>query len=198
MKTLKLAGFLVIFMLSANSIWAQNTHVFSLNYGFGGNIMLVNGFDKEKGFSNDGMYAVGIRYQRSFSETIALKTGIDYSRNSILVAAGSHPYLPEDGESSWDIQLLSLPIFILYQPIEYLFIEGGPIVDLQFNIWDSQPTDTQAGIGLGLGIGGIYSYKNFCFSLGPFVNYHAIIQFEPYDRDRLVEMGVKLGIGFKL
>lgn len=197
MTKVKLSGFLVIFMLSANSIWAQNKHSFSLNYGFGGNIMLVNGFNKEKGFSNNGMYAVGIRYQRNISKTIALKTGLDYSRNDVLVAAGYHPYLPEEEESSWDIQLLTLPIYINYQPLDYLFIEGGPIVDLQFNIWDSQPTDTQSGIGLGLGFGGMYSYKNFCFSLGPFVNYHAIIQFEPYDRDRLVEIGVKFDIGFE-
>ena len=195
-KKIKLAGLILIGLFSVHNIWGQNSHTLSLNYGFGGNMMLVDGFNKEKGFSNDGMYSIGIRYQKNISERIALKTGLDYSRNNVLVAAGYHPYLPEDGESSWDINLLSLPIYINYQPLDFLFIEAGPIIDLQFNIWDSQPTDTQSGIGLALGIGGIYTYKNLCFTLGPFANYHAILQFEPYDRDRLLEMGVKFGIGF--
>ena len=196
-KKLKIAGLILICMFSVHNIWGQNTNTISLNYGFGGNRMLVNGFNKEKGFSNDGMYSIEIHYQKNISEVIALKTGLSYSRNSILVAAGYHPYQPENRESSWDIKLLSLPIFINYQPLDYLFIEAGPIVDFQYEIWDSQPTDTQSGIGLGLGIGGIYAYRNFCFTLSPFANYHAMIQFEPYDRDRLVEIGLKFGIGFK-
>lgn len=194
---LRFTGLILIIILCSSNIWGQNKNIISFNYSLGGNIMLVNGFEKEKGFRNDGMYIIGIRYQRKISETVSFKTGLDYCRNNILVEAGYHPYLPEIGESSWDINILSLPLLVNYQFQNYFFVEGGPIADLQFNIWDSQPTDTQSGVGIGLGIGGIYNYKNIVFILNPFVNYHAIVQFEPYDGDRLVEMGVKFGIGYR-
>jgi hypothetical protein len=187
---------LFAFSLSVNNIWGQNNNTISINYGYGGDLMLINGFEKEEGFSNDGMFNIGVYYQHKLSKTIAFKTGLNYSKSNILVAAGYHPYWPEAGKESWDTHMLSLPLFINYQFYKYLFLEGGPMVDLQFNIWDSQPTDTQSGVGIGLGMGGIYNYKNINFTLNPFVNYHAIIQFEPYDRERLFEFGIKCGIGY--
>jgi hypothetical protein len=194
---LRLSILLLIFSLSINSIWGQKNNTISINYGFGGDLMLINGFVKEKGFSNDGMINLGVFYQHKLSKTIAFKTGLNYSKSYILVASGYDPYDPENGEESWDTHLLSLPLFVNYQFFEYLFLEGGPMVDLQFNACDCQPTDRQSGIGIGLGVGGIYNYKNISFTLTPFVNYHAIIQFMPYDRDRLVEFGLKCGIGYK-
>ncbi len=195
-ESLRISILLVAFSLSVNNIWGQNDNYISINYGYGGDLMLINGFEKEEGFSNDGMFNIGVYYQHKLSKTIAYTTGLNYSNSNILVAAGYHPYSPEAGDESWDTHLLSLPLFINYQFYKYLFLEGGPMVDLQFNIWDSQPTDTQSGVGIGLGMGGIYNYKNINFTLYPFVNYHAIIQFEPYDRDRLFEFGVKCGIGY--
>ncbi len=195
-ERLRIVLLLIVFSLSITNIWGQENNTISINYGHGGNLMLMNGFEKENGFSNDGMFCMGVFFQHKLSKPIAFKTGLNYSKSNILVAKGYHPYWPEAADESWDIHLLSLPLFINYQFSKYLFLEGGPMVDLQFNIGDSQPTDTQSGVGLGLGIGGIYNYKNISFTLNPFVNYHAIIQFEPYHRDRLFEFGVKCGIGY--
>ncbi|MFV0591955.1 MAG: hypothetical protein ACK5M7_11270 [Draconibacterium sp.] len=158
--------------------------------------MLINGFEKREGYSNNGMYSIGLHYQHNLSETLALKTGLEYRKNNIMIAAGYNPDVP-DISGSWDTDILTLPLFINYQPLKYIFIEGGPLVDLQFNIWNNQPTATQSGIGFGLGIGGIYSYKNLVFTLSPFMNYHAIIQFEPTKKERLAETGVKFGFGYR-
>ncbi len=185
-----------ILLLSSNVASAQNNNVVSINYGIGWNTMLTNSFKEKEGYSNDGMYSIGIHYQRNLSETIALKTGLEYRKNSIMIAAGYNPDAP-DVNDSWDTDILTLPVLINYQPLKYIFIEGGPLVDLQFNIWNNQPTDTQSGVGVRFGIGGIYKYKNIVFTLSPFMNYHAIIQFEPNEKERLVEMGVKLGVGYQ-
>jgi len=195
-KYLKFIGLLLILFLFANSIQGQNPHLISINYGRGWNTMLINGFEKREGYSNNGMYSIGLHYQHNLSETLALKTGLEYRKNNIMIAAGYNPDVP-DISGSWDTDILTLPLFINYQPLRYIFIEGGPLVDLQFNIWDNQPTATQSGVGFGLGIGGIYSYKNLVFTLSPFVNYHAIIQFEPTIKERLAETGVKFGFGYR-
>ena len=192
-QTIVLSGF---FLLSINSIYGQNKHVISINYGIGRNTMLINGFEKREGYSNNGMYSIGLHYQHNLSETLALKTGLEYRKNNIMIAAGYNPDVP-DISGSWDTDILTLPLFINYQPLKYIFIEGGPLVDLQFNIWNNQPTAAQTGIGFGLGVGGIYSYKNLVFTLSPFVNYHAIIQFEPTIKERLAETGVKFGFGYQ-
>lgn len=190
------ATLIFILLFSSNVASAQNNNVVSINYGFGWNTMLTNSFEEKDGYSNDRMYSIGAYYQHNLSETFALKTGLEYRKNSIKIAAGYNPDAP-DLSDSWDTDILTLPVFINYQPSKYIFIEGGPLVDFQFNIWDNQPTNTQSGVGVGVSIGGIYKYKNIVFTLSPFFNYHAIIQFEPDNKERLAEMGARFGIGYQ-
>jgi hypothetical protein len=196
MNNVKALLSILTFCVFANLTFGQNKNIITLNYGIGGNIMLINGVQKVNGFDNDGTNLIGFRYQRKINEILSFKTGLDYIRSNIMVRAGYHPYEPLAGDHSWDIRLLSLPLILNYNFKKYFFVEGGSNVDLQFGIWDNQPTDTQSGIGFNVGIGTIYNYKHLSLVLNPFLNYHSIIQFEPYDYDRLCEIGVRFGIGF--
>ncbi|MFV0267308.1 MAG: hypothetical protein ACK5HT_09255, partial [Draconibacterium sp.] len=119
-KALKTLSFLIVLSIAVSRINAQNKNVISINYGRGWNTMLVNGFEKREGYSNNGMCSIGLHYQHNLSETLALKTGLEYRKNNIMIAAGYNPDVP-DISGSWDTDILTLPLFINYQPLKYIF-----------------------------------------------------------------------------
>jgi len=45
-ESLRISILLVAFSLSVNNIWGQNDNYISINYGYGGDLMLINGFEK--------------------------------------------------------------------------------------------------------------------------------------------------------
>jgi len=194
-KNIKLIIILIIFFQGHLTFGQSYKNNISLNYGIGINQIYLNGFDKKEGFKNDGTFIIGLNYQKKISKIVYLKTGLDYIRSNVYVNKGYHPYWA-DSYGSWDINLLSFPVTINYTFLDYFFIESGIITDLQFNIWDCQPLETQSGFGITAGFGAIYHYKHFSLTLNSFMNYHSIIQFFPYDRERLCEMGIKMELAY--
>ena len=194
---------IIVFSLTASNAWCQKNNTLAINYGCGGNLVLVNAFEKREGYSNDGMFSIGISYQHKLSGTLAIKTELNYSKNNILINFDNiqlPPYLAPSSrhfdDSKSTTELLSIPLYINYQFTKLLFIEGGPIIDIYDPRFLTKSILNHIGIGAGIGVGGIYNYNNFNLTLNPFVNYHSIINFSPFNRNNLCTFGVKCSVGY--
>jgi hypothetical protein len=78
---------------------------------------------------------------------------------------------------------------------KHFFINGGSIVNFHSK---EQSFDSQYGIGFGFGVGWKYTFDNYTISINPNFKRHAFIPFEKEkNHQRLTEMGIKIGVGYK-
>ncbi|MFA5655467.1 MAG: hypothetical protein WDA37_01840, partial [Dysgonamonadaceae bacterium] len=95
-----------------------------------------------------------------------------------------------------DLSLINIPITVRVNFANYLFVNGGLLLD--FETSSSNNIDKQSGVGAVIGVGAQYEFNN---SLGLFINpyakLHALLPFpaETYPQ-RLLEWGVRVGVTY--
>lgn len=148
------------------------------------------------GYSGDGFYSFGITYLRALKSGLSFESGFEYSQNKITITSNIPPQYPRITRHE-KIGLLSLPIACRFVFLKYAFVNGGLLLDIDTNL--SGSADSQTGIGAMLGAGLKYDFKSgITVSANPCLRIHSILAFSGNgNHQRLIDSGVKLGIGYR-
>ncbi|WP_162425580.1 hypothetical protein [Pontibacter pudoricolor] len=147
-------------------------------------------------FDGDGFYGVGISYLKPLNRWLDIEAGVNYSKHTIMFTSHLH----QDGGKTFsrsNLQTVSFPVTFRANFLKYLFVNFGAVADFETN---HSMLDNQSGIGALAGIGFKYGFtpKVSAF-VNPFLQQHAIIPFRPENhQQRMLDAGVKLGVGLKL
>lgn len=182
-----------IILVSLNS-FSQDHNEFRVYYGTSDSELLRNEDLVGTGSSDVEQFSeFGFRYLRKINDHLALETGVNYAFGDLKL---SPPYMGEPVQAREEkFESISIPVYANYTLWNFLFINGGPIIDFQLS---DNTTDPQSGIGYGLGIGGKYSWNNFVVYLNPNFKRHAVIPFDKENyHQKLTEFGIQLGLGYR-
>jgi len=194
MKIKQLLSILIILFISL-PVFSQSANEFRVLYGKSDGELLR----KEK-LDGIGSYKIlnfnefGIRYLRQITKGLYLESGINYLTMKLKI--GSAPMGRPIEPSFENLKVISIPIYANYAVGKYLFVNGGPLVDFQVS---ENSIDSQSGLGYSLGFGGKYDFNKFTLFVNPNFKRHAVVPFhkEMYQQ-KLTEVGIQAGLGFKL
>lgn len=185
----------LIIVLMSLQIYSQNSNEFGLYYGL---------YDSEFFMANEvygaGSHEIlkhtgfGFKYLKHITDKLKLETGINYTKLDVEIypAPTGLPVITRFDK----MELISIPFYVNYTFLQYLFINGGPFID--FNLAETS-LDKQSGIGYGLGIGGKYEFSHFLISINPSFKKHSVIPFaKNRHHRRLIEIGIQFGISYKI
>ena len=148
-------------------------------------------------YSGRDHFTFGLNYFYPLNHTFELETGLEYSKHEVDI----HPNLPPTVDAvarSEDLSLLVIPVALRLTFLNYLFVNGGALIDLDLS--SSNPVDSQTGIGVTLGIGANYDFNcGVSISLNPYLRIHSLVPFSFDDHhQRLTESGIRFGIAYQL
>lgn len=192
MKISKLILFFLILILSSE-VFSQNNNELTIFYGFSDSSLLrkeilIGGGSKD--VSNFSEF--GIHYLKNIKGNLAIEIGLNFS--SADITNHGAPLIPPIPDSYEKFKLFSIPIYANYTFLNYLFVNGGPILDFQST---ENSFNKQSGIGYSIGFGGKYNFSHFQLFVNPNFKKHALIPFEKVNYPlRLTEFGIQFGVGY--
>lgn len=150
-------------------------------------------------YRGKSFYSFGVSYVHPIRSWLAVESGVEYSNHTITVDPMDIPNSDMDFLSyDKSVSLISIPVTARVSFLNYFFVNGGFILDL--DTASSSPIDSQTGFGILYGIGATYSLSN---GIGAFVNgYYKSHALAPLEADsnsyrwRLNEVGVRVGITY--
>lgn len=155
---------------------------------------IKRGWIGDMGHTGKGANLFELRYSRSITSVLSIETGVQYSDNKVETN-----YFP-DGEMHYmnsRVKLISVPVCGNLTFLNYFFAEAGPTFDFELHHQLGAPVQNQGGIGLALGAGGKYTWKNATVFVNPFMQRHLLVSLgseEPFER--LWQSGLKFGVGY--
>ena len=176
--------------------FAQLKSEFGISFGSGScDLMSFAKTVGGAGYSGDEYYSFGISYIRPVRSWLSLETGLEYSINKITISSNLPPQYPKVTRNE-KIGLLTVPVAYRLIFLKYAFLNGGLLFDVDPRL--SSSVSSQTGIGALLGVGLKYDFHSgISVWANPNIRVHRIISFTTDGSDqRLIESGVKIGIGY--
>lgn len=192
MKKTRVILIIAITILTINS-YSQNSNELRIYYGTSYAEFLENqGYLGGGGYELKNINQFGVKYLRQLSTDFYIETGVNYSKSDVKITPS---FTGEPVQSRYEkLEIVSVPIFANFTFWNYLFINGGPILDFQTS---DNSTDSQSGIGYSLGIGGKYNFDKLLIFVNPNFKRHSVIPFEKEKHHlKLTELGVQFGVGY--
>ena len=193
MKITKLFLTLLISIITIQS-YSQNSNEFRIYYGFS-DTELKRDADLDGGGSQyaENSKEFGIKYLRQLKNNLSIEFCVNFLKSDLILNGA--PMIPQIPTRYEKLEMISIPIYANYTLWKYLFVNAGPILDLQTS---ENSIDSQSGIGYSIGFGGKYDFNNFLIYVNPNFKRHAVIPFEKENyQQRLTELGIQFGIGYK-
>lgn len=153
--------------------------------------------DGAPNFSSKWSYSFGANYIHPLNSWLEIETGIEYAEHTIKVKTNLPPY-EDSTPHNTNLSLINIPMTVRANFWDYLFVNGGMLLD--FETSSSSNIDTQSGIGAILGIGAQYEFNNgLGLFINPYAKAHTLIPFssEKYHQ-RLMEAGIRIGLTYML
>ena len=160
--------------------------------------------DGGPGYSGDKFYTLGVNYLYPFTKWLDFQTGLHYAHHQITVTPNL-PYIPGDEYRNYFVSpnteylnVISIPVGVQVNFLKYLFVNGG--FSLDFDTGKSNSLEDQTGIGLQVGAGVQYEFKNkIALFINPYSKSYSVVAFSSQDeKQRLLEAGVKIGVMLRL
>jgi hypothetical protein len=192
--------FLFYLLFALFSLKAQEETTKSRNHSIGlsstfignANVIYYHKRDGGAGYEGKGFYTVALNYIYSFNRTLAVETGIEYGKYSLIIIPNIPP--PDIGIAPYPatFELLNIPVSLRTNFAKYFFVNGG--VQFDFDIINSYYDHVGMGGVLGLGFNYTFQFKLSLFA-NPYVKAHNLINFSEYRSEmHLMEVGIRLGI----
>lgn len=148
-------------------------------------------------YDSDNFLTLGVNYIHSLNKRIALETGLEYSKHKMKF---NIPFTGENVSSTKgiDMKLISVPFLARVNFGNYIFANGGMLLD--FDISKVNAVDKQTGMGAMLGIGAKYDFNSGLSAyINPYIKVHTLIPFDSKKwHQRVFETGIKLGVTYNL
>ncbi|WP_165026200.1 outer membrane beta-barrel protein [Dysgonomonas sp. ZJ279] len=168
-----------------NTISLTVTPLGAASYGYKDNI------DGGGGYDTKSFYSFGIEYNREVYRNLEITTGILYVHNKISFTPSFNPIIDMSGRS-YNIDFLTIPILVKYHFLNYLFVNGGGV--LNFKISDNEESYHDGKLGFLVGIGAEHTFSNnITLNINPYFQMNSI---SPDKKMNFFNLGVKLGIGY--
>lgn len=174
-------------------------HTIGISAGFGqGDFIKLT---KELGpysYHGKSLSKYGIHYWYMFERGVVLETGVHYLSQKLDVEHNTFQN-PEPNEVfAHKYDLVCVPIGFKVNFLKYLFWNGAALLD--FEVENSGGISDQSALGVNLGVGANYFFKN---SIGIFVNpqiaYRGLYYFNNQNgRQRYIERNISFGLAYKL
>lgn len=146
-------------------------------------------------YSSKSLLSFGFIYIHPLNNWLDIETGVEYAKHSIE-SKSNYPPDRDKAPANADLSLINIPLTVRANFLNYLFVNGGLLLD--FETSSSNIIDKQSGVGAILGVGGQYEFNNALgLFINPYVKMHALIPFpaEKYHQ-RLLEWGVRVGVTY--
>ncbi|MRI63578.1 PorT family protein [Ornithobacterium rhinotracheale] len=192
MRTKLFRSFALLLLIISGLSQAQQKNQIRFSYNF--NIVDLSQFPPVSGGSSYSVKPktnVEIQYLRKIANNFHIATGVNYIGNEMVTEYDEIPGITEPSPNKTEnFHLLSIPVFVHYNFLNYFFVSGGPLFDVQLN--KTKKANKQSGIGLGASAGLEYPYSNFIFSLSPALKFHNLTKDEG-----LLDFSIQAGVGYK-
>ncbi len=139
-------------------------------------------------------YSAGISSIYSFNINLAIESGAMFGKYYVNVV----PWGPDRTGYIEDVSILYLPLSLRYSFAKFVFITSGLL--FEFDISEPGELQNQSGIGLMLGPGFYYEYRNgISLYINPFLNVHSLISYDyGLNSDKIFEGSIRLGFLYRL
>lgn len=187
-------GFLVLNIMPLFAVsYAQINQQVSFYYGNLGSELARN--EKLSGgasFESKPVNVFGFNYGITVCKNLRLDLGLNQSSVDVVIGP-EFMGMPVTARTE-NLKLVSIPILLHLTFVEYLFVNGGFLLDFQKS---SNSFDSQSGLGLSLGMGATYKIQQFSIFVNPVFRKHAVIPSNPERfQQRLYELGILFGMGY--
>ena len=174
--------------------FSQDKNEIGLFYGTANGEFLRNDrLDGTGSYDLENFTKFGLRFMRKINSNLSLETGVNYTAATLKITpafTGTPVSLIEE-----DFSLISIPVYANYTLWNFLFFNGGPIIDFQNS---ENITDSQSGIGYGVGLGAKYNFNDISIFLNPNFQRHTVIPFRKENHhQKLTEFGIHIGLGYR-
>jgi hypothetical protein len=196
----------LVFLLSSGA-FAQDSFYGKVYYGISDAALLPDGdWYGLAGKDVEGFREFGFRFGKEFNKKWAIEVGLNSASADVKIIP-HHPNMIPGDELSQSLltenyQLLSFPVLMRYSIFPFLYINAGPMLDIQLsnNSFDIQSSGnsfkSQSGIGYLLGISAEHYFNKVGVFVHPHFKRHATIPFGSTIYN-LTEFGVQFGVGYK-
>jgi hypothetical protein len=133
-------------------------------------------------------YSLDVKYLKTIVPNLFFETGLEFAVHTYYRKSGFY--------SAKRANLISIPLACRLRFFKNLFVNGGPLVDID----NSLPviTDRQSGIGAFMGGGIYFEYHRLTLSVSAQKQWHGIIQMMAQENHTpLVNYGFNGGFGYK-
>lgn len=178
---------------------AQSGKSIGLYYSFPAHSSVVT-FEQLVGggsYESNGMQNFGISYIHGLNRVLDFETGIDYSEHHVI----RHPAFLGDATpppTKVSARLVTVPALLRANLGNYVYLNGGPMIDI--DISQSREISNQTGLGVALGAGGRYAFKSgISVFVNPNARLHALSSFTMQrSRYRIIETGIRVGLAYAI
>ncbi len=152
-----------------------------------------NDLEGAASYDSKNFYTFGINYIHPINNWLDIETGVEFTKHTVTL----NPNLPPDMDRSpynIDFSLINIPITVRANFLNYLFANGGLLLDIDA----SSSSPISSGVGAIVGIGTQYEFNNgIGLFVNPYAKMHALISIssEKYPL-RMLEAGVRVGLTY--
>lgn len=143
-------------------------------------------------FETKDFYTLGVNYLFPVNRAFSLEVGVEYSKQNTVFSYPGPGIIP----SKVSLDLISIPVSMHFNFLNYFFLNGGLFLGIQAN--KSDLIDNQSGVGGNLGAGLKYDFENGISIYGnPYLKIHSVIPFSSGgNHQRLMENGLRFGVRY--
>jgi len=150
------------------------------------------------GFKTGSFYTFGLNYIFGLNKHIELETGFEYSRHNITTTVYSHDLVTPLETHKDRFYLINIPLTARVNFADYLFINGGLLLD--FINGKNTAIRNRNAIGAIIGGGIKYDFDfNISVFCNPYFKWHTVIPFsQTIGNEKITESGIRFGIMYKI
>jgi hypothetical protein len=197
---------LLLLLISVHYI--VNAQSFSNQYDYGeigisfssfgeSDLVYLKTSDEVPKFEGVRFYAFDICYFYPLNEYLDIESGVGISFHKLIVT----PHLPPNVEVldyEENVTLVNIPLNVRLNFLYNFFINGGGLINLDFD--DFSSIHKQTGLGVNFGIGYKYDFElGISVFLNPYAKVSTLLPFRSLElHQRLIEYGVRFGVVYSI
>lgn len=182
---------LFVFFFAFQNSQAQDSFYGKAYFGTSSAALITKrGFVGGPGYDVERFREFGFLIGKELNKKWALETGVNLATANIFISSSivTDIYVTE-----YKYQMLTFPLLMKYSLSSNIYINGGPMLDIQSS---ERTSIDQSGIGYFIGIGAQHYFNKIGVFVNPHLKRHAAISFDS-SNSNLTELGVQFGVAYK-
>jgi len=133
-------------------------------------------------------YSLDFNYLRTILPNLFFETGLEISNHTF--------YKKTIYSAGKTVNLITIPMACRLRFFNYLFVNAGPLIDIDNSL--STSIDRQSGVGAFVGGGIYFEYHRLTLSVSIQKQWHSLISYKSQENHKpLVDYGLNCGFGYK-